>query len=781
MIVSFIFTNPDVSQHDNIQLCFDSRVPTWTDLSNFATSLSYVFTWLWVLLKWAYLIVGVLVVALALCNIPLFYGPALIFIYLAFFAYLFYVAFNLFLSVSLFMSNVNIYHLYLGYEYITQSLHYDPLIVPLVDTDLEINVNLPAWLFMCLPDFSVLHAQESNLDILRENTTRGGQLVSTLLTSAINSNTTGLDIFLTDTGFKESLKLIELYNAVPANSPLLDHISLMSKSNYVFHTTGNVDLQPWVLRTHTLPVSSLDILYCANDSGVYMFTHPESNHISIGSSLSMKSRNMEHYVSIVRKPKLFMHYWVKENGGLLWSPIVTGPNYLQSFTDAYPLHSLTRGENNLLMACSVYVPRVYEQVLQSHFVPYLNGSENLKPVVFFNYSMNPTELNVHFTEYPMYEIYDAEGTYLKTTSINKLEVMTGRGRNALTRYMNYIPQDPSLHFTEGMLTFPDLDNRTGYLRRVGDPLLHTLPPAKTVVKQPLTLPNVDTSLFAPNLIYVFEEDKETLFNTFTSRRDLFLEMYSSKAHLLDKANYTQSREILRNYVTAHLNNEALNRTDLGYYYFASHAEYGKEYSQDLFVVDTVTGKGEYFESITSCSKASYTAPNKGVRNYINGVTTPSQAYQNQAYIPSAMLIDALPGTIKQVGIEYDFSDKLSTIMDLKSTLRQDYISSVPNYKGRAKSVTIVVVNSITSLATLFTSLHLASESTGCTRQNINKYLTGQYKPVKFPHLSFVTHNDFISLLPTVSLQPNTPSHLTTGQIKVVQDYVENTRKNYHSL
>jgi len=125
------------------------------------------------------------------------------------------------------MSNVNIYHLYLGYEYITQSLHYDPLIVPLVDTDLEINVNLPAWLFMCLPDFSVLHAQESNLDTLRENTTRGGQLVSTLLTSAINSNTTGLDIFLTDTGFKESLKLIELYNAVPANSPLLDHISLM--------------------------------------------------------------------------------------------------------------------------------------------------------------------------------------------------------------------------------------------------------------------------------------------------------------------------------------------------------------------------------------------------------------------------------------------------------------------------------------------------------------------------------------------------------------------------
>ena len=166
----------------------------------------------------------------------------------------------------------------------------------------------------------------------------------------------------------------------------------------------------------------------------------------------------------------------------------------------------------------------------------------------------------------------------------------------------------------------------------------------------------------------------------------------------------------------------MNRTDLGYYYFASHAEYGKEYSQDLFVVDTITGKGEYFESITSCAKASYTAPNKGVRNYINGVTTPSQAYQNQAYIPAAMLIDALPDTIKQVGIEYDFSDKLSTIMDLKSTIRQDYINSIPNYKGHAKSVAIVVVDSITSLATLFTSLHLASESTSCTRQNINKYL-----------------------------------------------------------
>ncbi len=169
MIVNFIFTNPDVSQHDHIQLCLDSRVLTWTDLSNLVSMVSYVFTWLWVLLKWAYLIVGVLVVALALCNIPLFYGPALIFIYSAFFTYLFFVAFNLFLSVSLLiMSNVNVYHLYLGYEYITQSLHYDPLIVPLVDTDLEINVNLPAWLFMCLPDFSVLHAQESNFDILRE-------------------------------------------------------------------------------------------------------------------------------------------------------------------------------------------------------------------------------------------------------------------------------------------------------------------------------------------------------------------------------------------------------------------------------------------------------------------------------------------------------------------------------------------------------------------------------------------------------------------------------------
>lgn len=431
------------------------------------------------------------------------------------------------------------------------------------------------------------------------------------------------------------------------------------------------------------------------------------------------------------------------------------------------------------MACSVYVPRVYEQVLQTHLQPFLNGDTKLKPVTFFNYSMLLAEYNVLSVDTPMYELYDSNGVFAKSNSLTKLEALTGRSRGILVRYMNYIPLDPSAQYQEQMLTLPGLDDRLGYVRRVGEQVHHTLPPVKQNITEPLVL-STDLSGLSLDTLYVFEEDKETIYNLYHSRRELFLDMYATKAELLDNASYARTREILRNYVTSHTNINSLNRTDHGYFYFASNPKFGVEQSQDLFVVNTTTGEGNYYSSITSCAKADHTAPNKGIRNYLNGVTTPSQAYANQAYLPANLVLEAMPEITPNTDCTYNFSDKLDTIIELKHIVRQDKINATPNYKGRAKSLGIVVINSVTCLATSYASLHLASAATSIGRQTMNRYLTGQYKPVKYPHLMFVTNEVFNTLIPNITLDNNLDVKLTEQQVAKVNTHIEAVRANYKS-
>lgn len=187
-----------------------------------------------------------------------------------------------------------------AYELTMQSLHCEPLAASLHEYNYDISPYLPS-----LP---VVHAEEHpSLSTIRGDTSLGGTMVNNLLDSAIKYNTTGLEIFLTPTGVSETQKLISLFNGLPEGSPVGSYITGLQEP-YNFHTNGLVSQDTsWVSHTHKLPVSSREISYCGEQSGVYMFNHVDTGYKSIGSALTMKSRNMEHYVAFTRKPKLYMH------------------------------------------------------------------------------------------------------------------------------------------------------------------------------------------------------------------------------------------------------------------------------------------------------------------------------------------------------------------------------------------------------------------------------------------------------------------------------------------
>lgn len=663
-----------------------------------------------------------------------------------------------------------------NYDLVNNHLIHDFLLPALADYSFDISPYIP--------HLTVVYAEEhESLISIRNDSSSGGVLLNTLINNAISSNTTGLDVSLTPVGISESEKLINFYNALPSSSIVGTFIESVADSPYTFHTTGKVTSENWLLNYHTMPVYSKDIVYCGSNSGVYMFTHQNNQDLGIGSALTMKSRSMEHYISMTSKPKHFMHHWIMSNGGansIKWSPVMTGMNFNTQFQLLNPMYALSKGESNLLMSCSVYVPRIFEQMLQTHFQPSLNGKGSngiLNPVIFFNHSLQPVEYDT-ITSGPIYELYDVNGTFAQAKSITKLQVLTGRSRDTLTRYMNYIPLEYSSQFVDNMLTIPEMDNRSCYLRRVGAALHHNLP-SVTVHTEVLQLANLSLDSLPIDQLFVYEPDKDSVYASFNSRRELFLHMYSSKSKLLLDANYTLSREILRNYVTAHLNIENLHRTDHGYFYFACNPAFGKQTGQGLFVIDLNSGNGNYYSSITSCANDPNTAPNKGIRNYINGVTTPSQKYSHQAYIPAEMLIDAIPGIVPKVDVNYDFTSNLEVIKGLKLAVRQNAIDNTPGYQGRVPSVGIVVVDVLTGIATFYASLHSVSTATTIGRQSINRYITGQYKPVKFPNLMFMTSEVFTSLIYDVLFtKDKETATLSNTQIGKVENHIIQLRKDY---
>lgn len=143
---------------------------------------------------------------------------------------------------------------------------------------------------------------------------------------------------------------------------------------------------------HTLIESKLSN-YQLNEVGIYIFKHT-SGKIFRGSAMNFKRRLIDQLSSfkghrIMQK----IHSFTNKNGGineLTWCPLILTPNFYKLFISLNPNLVLNKGEIQILVALTQFMPRVLEQCYISHFNPELNGNKKgYYNVIFSLIKWNP--------------------------------------------------------------------------------------------------------------------------------------------------------------------------------------------------------------------------------------------------------------------------------------------------------------------------------------------------------------------------------------------------------
>lgn len=111
---------------------------------------------------------------------------------------------------------------------------------------------------------------------------------------------------------------------------------------------------------------------------------------AIGSAMNFQRRLRYHMSSFnEHRVKQKLQNFTIKNGGLKelsWSPLIITPNFYNLFISHNPNYVLSKGELQILIALTQFMPRVLEQCYISHFNPELNGNKKGSYNVIFNFT-----------------------------------------------------------------------------------------------------------------------------------------------------------------------------------------------------------------------------------------------------------------------------------------------------------------------------------------------------------------------------------------------------------
>lgn len=205
-------------------------------------------------------------------------------------------------------------------------------------------------------------------------------------------------IFLSSQALAAQEQLIYMLNALPNHSVVWQFI--VDNLNHPVHVNAFLD------EGNVEPLQIPDALsdnYTLNrwptDSGVYLLMSLLGETMQyLGSSWNMHKRVKTHIGYMrgpaLKNPDLTNKYdWSRLNHGTLyWQAFVVYStfNFYLEFVQKYPLHALSVGEYDILIAFSAFVPRILEQSLLNVIKFDWNRSSK---VTFSNTSWHPCLLN----------------------------------------------------------------------------------------------------------------------------------------------------------------------------------------------------------------------------------------------------------------------------------------------------------------------------------------------------------------------------------------------------
>jgi hypothetical protein len=113
------------------------------------------------------------------------------------------------------------------------------------------------------------------------------------------------------------------------------------------------------------------------------------NKLALGSAMNFQRRLLDHMNSFNNhRVQENLHKFTQNNGGinsLTWGPLVITPNFYKLFLSLNPNYICSKGELQILIALTQFMPRVLEQVYLDHYEPELNRNKLKNYQVIFNF------------------------------------------------------------------------------------------------------------------------------------------------------------------------------------------------------------------------------------------------------------------------------------------------------------------------------------------------------------------------------------------------------------
>lgn len=248
-----------------------------------------------------------------------------------------------------------------------------------------------------------------------------------------------------------------------------------------------------------------------SSSYIYSFINKKDHRFYIGSTINPTSRlhNYIHSWTIARQGLLQEMSCVRRSGGgfdnYYFFPGFQVPNYLNLFTKYYPEYQLDAKSMFILNCFSEYHVKLLEQSIISHLKPEINDISTSVSYTFGSIDIETYNPKI-WSKSHFISVYDKEGKlYNKYSSINKAKIALG-----LTDFDIHWHRNRENHFL--LCPNPNLE-----LKIVDETLksISTSAPLSSFQKLiPITGINLDEIPYG--LIYVYLDDKETLYEIFNS-------------------------------------------------------------------------------------------------------------------------------------------------------------------------------------------------------------------------------------------------------------------------
>jgi hypothetical protein len=258
----------------------------------------------------------------------------------------------------------------------------------------------------------------------------------------------------------------------------------------------------------------------------------------------------------------------------------------------------TKGEIQILLALTQFMPRVLEQCYISQYKPELNGNKKGSYNVIFSFTkwvpdllLTNSALDEEVNKYNIYRAIDENNiTVASSSSMNGLANILGISIAGLKYHLGR----ESYVYAKALALNVNILKLGGISK--GKPKDYYR--SKKFIRENLELKNISLSSLDLGYIYVFNPDKETIFTKNSTSPAIFKCINPNVSANLDSKTLKSKSDNMATYI----NKELKYSSELGEFFLAKNPNYAINAKSPLIVVNIETNIAIFFSSKRECAR-----------------------------------------------------------------------------------------------------------------------------------------------------------------------------------